>query len=51
MRKEKKTINILTAFYIFHKSDIRTFLKWIANECPKALVSMTLNLLLTSFLL
>jgi len=27
MRKEEKIINILTAFSIFHKSDIKTFLK------------------------
>ena len=25
--KKKKVINILTAFFIFHKSDIKTFLK------------------------
>ena len=24
---EKKTINILTIFFIFHKSDVKTFLK------------------------
>jgi len=33
--KKKKVINILTAFFIFYKSDIKTFLKWIINECPK----------------
>ena len=27
MRKEKKKINVLTAFFIFHKSDVKTFLK------------------------
>ena len=27
MEKEKIAINILTAFYIFHKSDVKTFLK------------------------
>ena len=27
MEKEKKTINVLLAFLIFHKSDIKTFLK------------------------
>ena len=26
-RKKKKTINILTVFFIFHKSDVKTFLK------------------------
>ena len=36
MRKEKKkAINVLTAFFILHKSDIKTFLKWIINQCPK----------------
>ena len=29
--KRKKTINILTVFFIFHKSDAKTFLKWILN--------------------
>ena len=31
MGKEKKIINILTVFFIFHKSNIKTFLKWIFN--------------------
>ena len=38
MGKEKK-INVLRAFFIFHKSDVKTFLKWIV----RALVSMTLK--------
>ena len=29
---KKKTINILTTFFIFHKSDVKTFLKWILNQ-------------------
>ena len=33
--KKKKTINILTAFFISHKNDIKIFLKWIVNQCPK----------------
>ena len=28
---KKKTINILTAFFISYKSDVKTFLKWIVN--------------------
>ena len=32
--KRKKKINILITFFIFHKSDVKTFLKWIVNECP-----------------
>ena len=32
---KKKVINILTAVFIFHKSGIKIFLKWIINECPK----------------
>ena len=30
-----KKKNVLTAFFIFHKSDVKTFLKWIVNHCPK----------------
>ena len=26
-KKRKKTINILTSFFIFHKSDVKIFLK------------------------
>ena len=38
--KEKKTINVLTAFFIFHKSDVKTFFNWILNEWyPYALSS------------
>ena len=33
--KRKKIINILTAFFISHKSDFKIFLKWIVNKCPK----------------
>ena len=32
--KRKKIINILTAFFISHQSNVKTFLKWIVNECP-----------------
>ena len=40
---KKKVINILTVFFISHKSDIKTFLKWIINEYSnlRALVNMT----------
>ena len=31
----KKNINVLTAFFISQKSDVKTFLKWIVNEYPK----------------
>ena len=31
---EKKKINILTTFFIFHKNDVKIFLKLIVNECP-----------------
>ena len=45
MGKEKKTINILIVFFISHKSNVKTFLKWIVNEYPfflgRALVSIT----------
>ena len=41
MEKEKKAINALIAFFISYKSDIKTFLKWILNQCYTALVNMT----------
>ena len=31
MGKEKKVINVSTIFSIFHKSGVKTFLKWIIN--------------------
>ena len=34
MGKEEKTINVLTAFFISHKSNVKTFLKLIVNQCP-----------------
>ena len=34
-KKKKKALNILTAFFISHKSDVKTFLKWIVNQCSK----------------
>ena len=33
--KRKKKINVLTVFFISHKSDVKTFLKWILNQCLK----------------
>ena len=44
--KRKKTINVLTAFFIFHKSDVKTFLKWILNLYRMALVNMTFSFLI-----
>ena len=34
-KKKKKTMNVVTAFFISHKSDIKTFLKWIINQYTK----------------
>ena len=34
-KEKKKTINILTAFSISHKSGVKIFLKWIVNHYPK----------------
>ena len=31
-KRKKKTINVLTVFFISHKSDVKTFLKWIVIE-------------------
>ena len=42
MEKEKKAINILIVFFISHKNDVKTFIKWILNQCRTALVNMTL---------
>ena len=33
--KRKKAINVLTAFSISQKSDVKIFLKWIVNYYPK----------------
>ena len=33
--KQNKTINILTTFFISHKSGIKIFLKLNINQCPK----------------
>ena len=45
MRKEKKTI-MTVFFFIFHKSNIKTFLKWIVNQYFKdTLISISQLLL------
>ena len=31
----KKKIDILTIFFISHQNDVKIFLKWIVNYCPK----------------
>jgi len=33
--KRKKQLIFLTAFYIFHKSGVKNFLKWFINNFPK----------------
>ena len=33
--KRKNAINVLTAFFISHKSVVKTFIKWIVNYYPK----------------
>ena len=32
MEKEKKVINVLTVFFISHKSDVKIFFNWIFNQ-------------------
>ena len=32
--KKKIAINVLIAFYISHKNNVKIFLKWILKECP-----------------
>jgi len=38
----KKVIDFLTGFYIFHKSDITTFLKRALTSVPKTTINQTL---------
>ena len=33
--KRKKIINVVTAFFISHKIDIKTYFNWIINQYPK----------------
>ena len=33
--EEKYTINVLSVFFIYHKSDVKTFFNWILNQCSK----------------
>ena len=33
--RKKKIFNVFYSFFISHKSDIKTFLKWIVNQFPK----------------
>ena len=42
-RKKKNNFNVLTIFFISHKSDVKIFLKLNINQYPKALVSITLE--------
>ena len=48
---KKKKFNILTDFFISHKSDVKTFLKLILNECLKAWPFNYLIIILTIFLM
>ena len=41
--KRKKKINVLIDFFIFHKNNIKTFLKWIFNQYPKELINIFLK--------
>ena len=34
---KKNTINVLIAFFIFPKSSVKTFIKWIVNHCLKGI--------------
>ena len=34
-KRKIKTINIMTTFFISHKSNVKTFLKWIVNHYSK----------------
>ena len=39
--EKKKKISVFTAFYffIFHRSVVKTFLKWFINNCPDCIQS------------
>ena len=41
--EKRKKINVLTIFFIFHKSGIKNFLKWMINHYSKITVKMTLS--------
>ena len=43
----EKKINVLTAFFIFHKSGVKTFLNRLLTNALRALVSMT-HIILTT---
>ena len=38
-KMEKKKISVFTAFFFFHKSVVKTFLKWFINNCPDCIQS------------
>ena len=40
--KEKIAINVLTAFYIFHKNDVKTFLRALVNISLKTILHIFL---------
>ena len=45
-KRKKKAINVLTTFFIFHKSSIKIFLKGLltnANECLNNLFKESFN--------
>ena len=46
--EKKKTINILTVFFISHKNDVKIFLEWIFNQYGTTLVKKTLPLAMTN---
>ena len=48
-RGKKKKINVFIAFFIYHKNDVKTFLKWILTNALKALVSIFHNYFITNF--
>ena len=33
----EKKINVLTVYFISHKSGVKNFLKWIVNQCFKGI--------------
>ena len=41
--EKKKQPTFLIIFYISYNSNIKSFLKWSINKCPKAPINKTLN--------
>ena len=48
-KRTKKQLIFLTVFYIYHESNIKIFLKWSINKCPKSVRLSDQKLMCTTF--